>query len=311
MPELPEVETVARGLREATLGHAVVAVRWLDPRMVRGTVDAQTMRARLVDQHVAGVERQGKFLVWRFQSGAGLLLHLGMSGRLTAEVPPETPFKPHTHVAVLMDHGFEVRLQDPRRFGRVAWLESGAPIHPKLGPDALSRGFTRKVLEERVNGRQASIKSLLLDQGVVAGIGNIYADEALFRARVHPARRGGSLRSEEVGRLYRALRKVLREALAHRGTTFRSFEDAEGREGAFLPHLNVYGRAGKACRRCRAAIFTMVVGGRTSAFCPRCQPASEPVGSRGATTVKQGTESKRTHERLGGSSPNAALQSDG
>jgi formamidopyrimidine-DNA glycosylase len=226
---------------------------------------------------VRAVERHGKFLAWRFDDGAALLLHLGMSGRVTVGVDPSVPWPPHTHLVVALDDGQEVRLRDPRRFGRIVWLEAGRPLHGGLGPDALARGFTRKVLEAGIAGRQAPIKSLLLNQTVVAGVGNIYADEALFLARIHPARAGGSLSPVEVGRLHRAVRRVLRAALAHRGTTFLSFADAAGREGGYLPHLRVYGRSGQRCRRCPETLASVVIGGRTSAFCPRCQAPPAPA----------------------------------
>jgi formamidopyrimidine-DNA glycosylase len=279
LPELPEVETVRRGLEEATRGRAVLAVPWLDHRMVRGPIGADAIRAGMAGQTVDRVERHGKFLVWRFRTGAGLLLHLGMSGRLTAGVQPWAAWPPHTHLVVAMSDGQEVRLRDPRRFGRIGWVQPGDHPWPNLGPDALARNFSARCFQETLGGRQAPIKSLLLDQGVVAGIGNIYADEALFRARIHPLTAGGRLTTADVRRLHRAIRQVLRAAIEHRGTTFRSFEDAAGREGGFLPWLRVYGRTGQACQRCGGAIQSRMIGGRTTHYCERCQPAPSAEAS--------------------------------
>jgi formamidopyrimidine-DNA glycosylase len=271
MPELPEVETVRRGLEQATRDLAVTGVLWLDPRMVREGPPADAIAERLPRQIVRGVERRGKFMVWRFVSGDGLLLHLGMSGRLYAGVEPSRPLTPHTHLVVLMADGRQVRLRDPRRFGRIAWVSGrqGWPVH--LGPDALSRGFCARYLAEVLKGRQAPIKALLLDQRVVAGVGNIYADESLFRAGIDPTTPGGALSPESVKRLHRAVRSVLRAAIRHRGTTFLSFEDTAGHPGGFAARLAVYGREGAACRRCGSLIRAAAIGGRTTHFCPICQ----------------------------------------
>jgi formamidopyrimidine-DNA glycosylase len=276
MPELPEVETVARGLRDATVGLRITAVRWLDPRLVKGAIPAEEVAARLAGQVVRGCDRRGKFLVWRFRSGDGLLLHLGMSGRLTVGMEPEAPWLPHTHLVVALANGREVRLRDPRRFGRVDFVPAGTAPFPRLGPDALSRHFTARYLAQAFSKRHAPVKSLLLDQRVVAGVGNIYADEALYRAGIHPLTPGGTLPEAAVRRLHRALRAVLRQAIRHRGTTFLTFEDAFGQAGSYAARLSVYGRSGLPCRRCGTPVATRVVGGRTAHYCPACQPGWEP-----------------------------------
>jgi len=283
VPELPEVETVRRDLHHRLRGRTVVSVLWLDGRMVRGRYGAAAIEARLAGQWSAGMGRRGKFLFWRFGSGDRVVLHLGMSGRLMAGVRPEDPRDAHTHLVVRLDDETEVRFVDPRRFGRVELLPRGRGHCVALGPEPLSRSFTARKLADALDGRRAPIKALLLDQRLVAGIGNIYADEALFRARLHPARPGGSLAPDEIQRLHRALRRALRDGLRHRGTTFRSFRDGFGEPGAHAPHLLAYGRAGEPCPRCRGPLQSQVVGGRTSHFCPACQALDRPRAKGGDT----------------------------
>jgi formamidopyrimidine-DNA glycosylase len=288
VPELPEVETVRRDLDGRLRAHRVMVVKWLDPRMVRGRTGAEAIVTRLAGQTTRGVGRRGKFLLWRFQSGDCLILHLGMSGRIQAGVSPGEARVPHTHLVVRLDDGTELRLSDPRRFGRVEMVPRGQRQPLALGPEPLSRTFTANRLQTLLAGRRAPVKGLLLDQRILAGVGNIYADEALFQAGIHPARPGGSLLPREVGRLHRALRRVLRAGLLHRGTTFRSFQDGFGEPGGHAPHLKAYGRRGEPCRRCGTAMSSSVVAGRTSYFCPACQPSPakfEPEGEEDRATL--------------------------
>lgn len=268
------METVRRGLAARARGR-VEAVVWLDDRMVRGPVAGTEIARRLPGQEATGAERYGKFLVWRFASGEGLLLHLGMSGRLEVGVTPDVPWASHTHLVVRLADGFEVRLRDPRRFGRIGWVGGGGPPPLHVGPDPLARDFTVGRLAAVLAGRRRAVKAVLLDQGCVAGIGNIYADEALWRARIHPATPAGALDGSAVARLHRSLRTVLREAIACGGTSLRDYVDAGGQPGAFARRLQVYGRGGSRCGRCRGRIETMRLAGRTTHFCPTCQ---EPVG---------------------------------
>lgn len=271
MPELPEVETIRGDLAQAVVGRIITTVEWLDARIVRGDVRGTDLAARLVGRQGAAVARRGKFLVWRFTSGAGLLLHLGMSGRLTVGSPSGT-WPRHTHLVLALSSGTTVQLVDPRRFGRVAWLEPPAEGPGGMGPEPLSPRFTAERLGKILAGRRAPIKAVLLDQRRVAGLGNIYVDEALFRAHLHPARAAGSLATREVGALHRAIRRVLREALADRGTTFLDYRDAYGQVGVHAARLGVYGRAGEPCRRCGTPIVRMVVAARGTHLCARCQP---------------------------------------
>ncbi|MDA8192427.1 MAG: bifunctional DNA-formamidopyrimidine glycosylase/DNA-(apurinic or apyrimidinic site) lyase [Thermaerobacter sp.] len=270
MPELPEVETIRQYLAGVLPGQTVTAVRHLDPRMVKdGSLGAAAIIVRLPGLTVARVVRRGKFLFIGWTQGGHLLIHLGMSGRLGfAPVAEPTP---HTHLLLAFTHG-ELQLVDPRRFGRVGWVAAGEVLRPGLGVEPLSRGFTRTFLMTRLLGRTAPIKSVLLDQRIVAGIGNIYADEALFRAGIHPRTPAGELSAVQTARLVRGVRAVLREGLANRGTSFSDYVDALGRAGDNQHYLRVYGRGGEPCRRCRAMVATMVIQGRTSHFCPTCQP---------------------------------------
>jgi len=271
MPELPEVETIRRDLAACVVGETVEHVVWLDGRMVRGPVRSDELAARLVGQRGCQVVRRGKFLVWKFASRAGLLLHLGMSGRLVVEANPTAVWRPHTHLVLDLSSGAQVRLSDPRRFGRVTWLEPPARLPWPLGPEPLSRTFTASRLEAVLAHRQAPIKALLLDQRIVAGLGNIYVDEALHRASVSTRQPGGTLQRDRVVALHRAIRHVLREAIADRGTTFLDYRDGRGEAGSHQRRLKVYGRAGEPCQRCGQPIARIVVAGRGTHLCPRCQ----------------------------------------
>ncbi|MCY0877851.1 MAG: bifunctional DNA-formamidopyrimidine glycosylase/DNA-(apurinic or apyrimidinic site) lyase [Firmicutes bacterium] len=271
MPELPEVETIRRYLEETLPGQEILAVPLLDGRLVKGSaLDAHTIAARLVGERFVQVKRRGKFLFFELTSGAMILCHLGMSGRLLL-VSSEASAVKHTHVRLILTAG-ELRLVDPRRFGRIAWLPPGE-TGPRLGVEPLSRAFGTRSLKTLVAGRRASIKQILLDQQLIAGLGNIYADEALFLARIHPLTPAGDLSDEEAARLVRAIKRVLRVSLSHRGTSFSDYVDALGRPGDNQRYLAVYGREGETCMRCRQGIIQRErIGGRSSHVCPVCQP---------------------------------------
>lgn len=271
MPELPEVETIRQGFDEAVRERRIEKVLWSDSRMVQGAVPGTALGDWLTGQETTSVGRRGKFLLWQFVSGDFLVLHLGMSGRLRVQCLPEAVWEPHTHLVVRMDDGHEVRLRDPRRFGRVEAVPAGCRMSTELGPEPLAPKFTQRSLAGVLTTRRAPIKALLLDQRIVAGVGNIYADEALFRSRIHPETPANHLTVGQIAGLHRALRHVLRQGIRHGGTTFQFFQDAGGREGGNAPHLAVYGRIGEPCPRCRHAITMKTIGGRSSHFCPRCQ----------------------------------------
>lgn len=268
MPELPEVETIRRYLATALPGRPIDEVLHLDSRMVkRSPLDGPAIQRLLAGETFLEIEREGKFLLLRVSSGDALLLHLGMSGRLVVE-SREAQRAPHTHLVVRLGDQ-DLRLVDPRRFGRIAWVAKGDGL--SLGIDPLSPKFTREQLKSRLQGRAVAVKSALLNQSLIAGLGNIYADEALFYSRIHPARPAGLLTDEELGRLVRSIRRVLRISLEHRGTSFSDYVDALGHPGENQQYLMVYGREGKPCPRCRSAIQRRVLGGRSSHYCPRCQ----------------------------------------
>lgn len=275
MPELPEVETTAQALRPHLAGRTIVGIRALDYPPLIAPYCKEEFIAALVGSRVREVGRRGKHLLFFLEDGRVLSIHLGMSGRLLL-FPGETPPDRHTHAVLDLDDGRALHFCDPRKFGRIRLLspEAYATLDRRLGPEPLSLALTQKVLAERLRRHPgARLKAILLDQRLLAGLGNIYADEVLFRARLHPRRPAESLSSKEIGRLLRAVRKVLREAIAARGTTLadRGFRFGTGEEGRFAERLQVYGRVGRPCPRCGTPIQREHILGRSSYFCPRCQ----------------------------------------
>jgi formamidopyrimidine-DNA glycosylase len=273
MPELPEVETIARGLRRSVLGRKVLSVRLGKTDFID---DPAAIERDLPGRRIEDVIRHGKFLLLRLSSmngdsaGAGLRVHLGMTGHL-APKHAEEPLAKHTHAVFALDDGRELRYTDARRFGRMAFFSAPALAEAlaPLGADPLE--ITASAFVATVGGRRARIKAMLLDQHVLRGIGNIYADESLWRARIHPARLGRGLSPKELSRLYRAIRHVLERAIELRGSSISDFLDTEGQPGEYQLHHRAYGREGKGCFRCGAKIRRVVVAGRSSYFCPRCQ----------------------------------------
>lgn len=270
MPELPEVETIARGLREPLVGRRFtgVTVNW--PRMVAAPTPEE-FGAQLVGRQVISVGRRAKYVVIGLDRGH-LLIHLKMSGRLQI-APVAEPLDKHTHVLFDLDDGRQLRFQDTRKFGRVYLVDDPQQVTGGLGPEPLADDFTFDDFCQRLARRSGRLKSLLMNQQFLAGVGNIYADEALFVARLHPLRTADSLTPDEQARLYDAIRSVLGRAVASRGTTLddRGYVDARGQAGAYQAQIAVYGRAGQSCFICQTPIERMVIGGRSSHFCPRCQ----------------------------------------
>jgi formamidopyrimidine-DNA glycosylase len=275
MPELPEVETVARGLRTSLVGRTIVGVEVRWPRSVVPP-DPAAFARRLTDQTVAGVERRGKWLVIALDGGDTLLVHLRMSGRLVLE--SETCLDDrHLRVLLFLDGGQRLRFSDPRKFGRLVLTPDPQEVLGELGPEPLGDDLTPERLGEMLALRRGRIKPLLLNQRFLAGLGNIYADEALWRAGVHPLRQADTLNPAEVRRLHRAIRSVLQAAIASGGTTLpdRTYQQADGRAGEFAGRLAVYGRAGHPCSRCGATVERIRVGQRGTHFCPLCQTLPE------------------------------------
>ncbi len=228
--------------------------------------------SELTGKRLLCIQRRGKYINCQLSDRRVLQLHLMMSGRILLRGGNDPP-DPYARLAIEFDDGRQLRFCDARRFGRAAVLtpEQFREFDARLGPEPLGRRFSAKLLGERLKGRRVALKSALLDQSVLAGVGNIYADEALFRARISPLRPAGGLDGRELRRLHRALRHVLRASLALGGTTFGIYANAHGDEGAFQAMLRVFRRTGEPCRRCRTAIERLVVGGRATHYCPRCQ----------------------------------------
>ena len=302
MPELPEVETVARGLRQTVLGRRILSVTLGKTDFID---DPSALEQHLPGRRIEAVERYGKFMLLRLSAAAGasnagsngdavpasLLVHLGMTGQL-APAPRDQPLQKHTHVCLLLDDGRELRYVDPRRFGRIAYLNKALLAEELIGFGADPLNVGKKEFAERIRARGARIKALLLDQSVLRGVGNIYADESLWRARIHPARLGMKLSPKETENLRRVLQDILQKAIALRGSSISDFLDAEGEPGEYQRHHRAYGREGKSCYRCKRKIRRAIVAGRSSYFCPQCQPSP-----RGFTALplpgKQKRETKR------------------
>ena len=278
MPELPEVETVARGLQRTVVGRKILRVTLGKTDFID---DAAAIEKELPGRTIQKVERYGKFLLLRLgedklttengEDGA-LLVHLGMTGVLMP-LPVSEPHAKHTHVVLQLDDGRELRYVDARRFGRMAYL-AGEVLRGELkrfGADPLEAGLEE--FRKRIGERRARIKALLLDQSVIRGVGNIYADESLWMAKIHPAHLGTRLKPEQTKKLYGVLQDILQKAIVLRGSSISDFLDAEGLPGEYQRHHRVYGREGEACFRCRTRIRRVIVAGRSSYFCPECQRA--------------------------------------
>jgi formamidopyrimidine-DNA glycosylase len=270
MPELPEVETTRRGIEPCVTGRTVVrlvvrnpALRWrVTPKLVR-EFSGQTIRS---------VSRRGKYLLLATDAGTAIL-HLGMSGSLRV-VPATQTAKVHDHVDIVLDNGDCLRLHDPRRFGCLLWTRDDPRRHKllrDLGPEPLAADFSGDYLFEKSRGRKRAIRDFLLDSQVLAGIGNIYANEALFTAGLRPARSAGRISRNQYARLAVAIRDTLNRALKAGGTTLRDFRNGRGEPGYFQLSLNVYGREGEPCLVCGTPIKAKRLGQRNAFFCPKCQ----------------------------------------
>lgn len=275
MPELPEVELTRRHLEPVLCGDRIERVSVRGERVTRRQPHPADFTVRLTGRRVNGLGRRGKYLLADVGDDLTWLTHLGMSGRV-AVTAPAAPEAPHTAVVVGLRSGLEVRLIDPRTFGHTAVLtptELAAAGPARLGPDALDELPPTRWLAARLAGRTAPLKVLLLDQRLLAGLGNIYADEVLHRARLRPDRPAGSLAPAEVAALRSSVRPVLEAGLRHGGTSLGdlAYRLPDGRTGRFLPRLRAYGRAGRPCRRCGAPIVRLVLQGRSAFFCAECQ----------------------------------------
>jgi formamidopyrimidine-DNA glycosylase len=272
MPELPEVQHAADTLAAQIAGSRIAAVTRLDwPRMVE-THAPEEFAALLVGRAVRGAARRAKWILVELDAGLTLALHLRMSGYLAVHGPQDEPDK-HTHLALRLEDGRQVFFHDTRKFGRARLLDTAglAALGGAHGAEPLDEGFTPEGLARLLRGRRRAIKPLLLDQTVVAGIGNIYADEALWRAGIHPLRPADTLSAEEVARLHNGIRGALRDGLERGGSTLRDYRNAYGAAGSNQQHFNAYDRAGQPCPRCGTPIVRTLVGQRGTHYCPECQ----------------------------------------
>lgn len=298
MPELPEVETVARDLERSVAGATIAdaEVRW--ERTIRHPQPGERFVAELRGATIRRVGRRAKSVLLHLADGRVMTVALRMTGALIV-APPGTPDDRYARVVFQLADGRELRYRDVRKFGRIGlWERGGAPrrsrarartrgvaerrapyrvgdVFARHGPEPLARSFSAERLAARLRGRSARLKTLLLDQSFIAGVGNIYADEALWRARLHPLRAADTLTPVEVRRLHRAIRAVLRQGIANRGTSLADYVGADGEPGDNAEHLSVYRRTGQPCLRCGGEIQRIVVGQRSTHFCPRCQRTPE------------------------------------
>ncbi len=270
MPELPEVETTRRGLSAGVVGRRIASVIVYDSRL-RWPVPS-TLPAALTGQRILALTRRSKYLLFAFERGT-MLVHFGMTGSLRL-YPQAPPRRKHDHVDWVMDDGATLRYHDPRRFGAVLWATDDPFAHPllrDLGPEPLVDGFDGDTLWTAARGRNVPVKTLLMDNTVVVGVGNIYASEALYRAGIRPATAARRVSRARMATLASAVREVLAEAIAQGGSTLRDYVDGRGEAGRFQLTHYVYGREGKPCRVCGSTVRARTIGQRNSFWCPQCQ----------------------------------------
>jgi len=273
MPELPEVETIKRTLDKKITGLSITGVAITMLKIIREP-SPEEFSKQITGSRITRLGRRGKYLLLYLTGDNVLVIHLRMTGRLVYSAPGEPPAK-HTHVIFSLSDGYELRFIDMRQFGRLQLASQQALNQVKglkdLGPEPLEREFTRTFLRRELKRKRVRIKSLLLDQTFIAGLGNIYTDEALHRAHLNPKRIANSLSPREVAKLYHAIIEVLQEGIENRGTSFRDYVDGDGRKGDYQELLRVYNREGSPCPHCGTAITRIKVNGRSSYFCPACQ----------------------------------------
>lgn len=269
MPELPEVETTVRALRRPLVGEVITAVHNTWPRHI-ATPTLPEMQARLPGRRIEAISRRAKYLVFHLSSEETLIIHLKMTGHLFV-TQAESPLDKHTHTVFSLASGKELRFQDTRKFGRVYLVHDPQEIFSQLGPEPLAESFTVDCLRQQLNGRTRVLKPLLLDQTFVAGIGNIYADEALFYAGLHPQHRADSLTADDIQALHGAIRKVLQLGIEREGASISNYIKPDGSKGDMQNAVAVFRRTGMPCYQCGNPIQRIVLGGRSTHFCPHCQ----------------------------------------
>lgn len=277
MPELPEVETTRRGITPKAQGQVIESIHIRQPKL-RWPVSSFLQENRVTGLEILHILRRGKYLV--LQTGKGdILIHLGMSGNLRI-LPQETPAQKHDHIDLILDNGHLLRYHDPRRFGAWLWADStegGYTQHPlitKLGPEPLSKAFNADYLQQQLHRRKSPIKTLIMNSQIVVGVGNIYANEALFLSGIHPQTQPSLLTPQQYKTLVHHIKQVLTAAIEQGGTTLKDFLTPDGKPGYFEQQLHVYGRAGKPCSQCQTPIEKLQLNQRAAYFCPNCQPES-------------------------------------
>jgi formamidopyrimidine-DNA glycosylase len=275
MPELPEVETIRRDLEGRILGRRITAVRIPPdtgkPVPVLKGIDAASFREGVIGASIEAVERRGKYLAFRLDTGSLIVVHLRMTGKLLHRRADDEP-DPFLRITLVFDDATELRFTDVRKFGGF-WLVDDVDLamSAPLGPEPLSEGFTLEGLGAALAGRRAPVKAIILDQRRIAGVGNIYADEACFEAGIDPRRLGATLAPNEVAKLHAAVRNVLRLGVESRGASFRDYADTDGNSGGMQMLVKVFRRTGKPCYTCNSIIERVKAGGRSTHYCPTCQ----------------------------------------
>lgn len=271
MPELPEVEVIRRGLAPRLVGRRFLTVR-LGAERLRQASSPEELARWLSGRRLLRLRRRGKYLVFHLEGGVTLVVHLGMTGRLL--LGPTLPPLPHLHLVFTIEGGLIMAFQDVRRFGQVLIFPPGASPTPlaQVGREPFSRTVTADWLAAKARGRTRPLKNFLLDGRLLAGIGNIYASEILFAAGLHPAIPAGRLTPRDWERVLQETRRILRQAIRKGGTTVSDYLDSRGETGLFQLELKVYGQRGKPCRHCGVTLERLIQAGRSSFFCPRCQP---------------------------------------
>jgi formamidopyrimidine-DNA glycosylase len=273
VPELPEVETIVADLRPHLVGRTIVRCELSFPTIVRHP-EPEAFIDSVEGMRIEATERRGKYILLRLQESVMLVVHLGMTGQLRL-VDPIVPLEKHTHAVFVLDDGHHLRYRDPRRFGRLLLGTAEALLAskkmPRLGPEPIDPDFAADELYRRLRRRRAPLKAVLLDQGAIAGVGNIYADESLHRARLRPTRIASTVSRRSARRLHESLRESLELAIANRGSSVDTYRDAWGEIGTQQEKLLVYGRAGEPCFTCGRPLSAVRIAGRTTVFCRRCQ----------------------------------------
>lgn len=281
MPELPEVENTVRDLKPLLVGRHVLGMQILWPRLVHGK-SPEAFAAELIGRQIVNTDRRGKYLLFPLDNGRTWIVHLRMTGQLHV-VPAQSEVERHVHAVLELDNGQQLRYQDARKFGRFYLVEEPEDVVARLGPEPLSEAFTPIDLFNGLQGRRTAIKSLLLDQRVLAGLGNIYADEALFRAGIDPRRPANTLTQADCNRLHTAIRQTLATAIREGGSSLggsvlTNYRRPTGVQGSFQRRHQVYHLAGKPCPICGTPIERIKLGQRSTHFCPHCQHY-EPLGA--------------------------------